>query len=675
MFERRFVRCQPIVLPLAIIVSAFCFPPTSWADDPRRPPAIEAENVPPVPDSLTEQLRQYQSIRSAAFRGWAPSGRGMLIQTRFGQTAQLHRVDSPGGRREQLTFFDEPVDGRFVPGSDDGDLLITMSRGGDENDQIYLLDGSTRALTRLTDGKSRNLLGPVSKDGSRAVIASNQRNGRDTDLYVVPLNPPGEMRLVLQTDGEYWIPEDLSPDGRRLLMKRYVSINESYPALLDLESGEKTDVPIPGGGPSAYGEMKFSADGRSAYLSTDAAGEFRELAQVDLESFEYDWLTRGTPHDVESIAINPNSPAEVAGAFTFNRHGYSGLGVILDGEENEVKLFDELPGDPWEPRRQHGELYSRLEFSPDGRYLGLTVESSTMPGDAYSWFIAHENPRQIAVRPWTFSETGGLDPEAFVAPELIKFETFDGRKVPTFYYRAAPDREPAPVVIDIHGGPESQSRPDFDALHQILVNRLGIAVLVPNVRGSAGYGKSYLRLDNAERREDSVRDIGALLDWIAERPELDADRVAVVGGSYGGYMVLGSLTNFPERIKAGIDIVGIASFTTFLQNTSPYRQDLRRAEYGDERDPAMQAVFERINPTANADKIRSALLVAHGRNDPRVPFSEAEQIVEKVRANGGKVWTVYAGNEGHGFRKKDNRDYLTAVMVMFLDEKLGTNAR
>jgi dipeptidyl aminopeptidase/acylaminoacyl peptidase len=244
--------------------------------------------------------------------------------------------------------------------------------------------------------------------------------------------------------------------------------------------------------------------------------------------------------------------------------------------------------------------------------------------------------------------------------------------VPAYYFRpanASPDH-PAAVLISIHGGPESQYRPFFSAITQFEVHEMQIAVIAPNVRGSAGYGKTYLKLDNAEKREDSVKDIGAILDWIAEQPELDASRVAVVGGSYGGFMVLSSLVHFPNRIKAGIDIVGIANFITFLERTSPYRQDLRRAEYGDERKSDMRAVFEKINPTAGADKIRSALLVAHGRNDPRVPFSEAEQIAEKVLAAGRPVWTVYADNEGHGFAKKDNRDYLTAVQVLFLKKFL-----
>jgi dipeptidyl aminopeptidase/acylaminoacyl peptidase len=310
-----------------------------------------------------------------------------------------------------------------------------------------------------------------------------------------------------------------------------------------------------------------------------------------------------------------------------------------------------------------------LDFSPDGSHLGFTLSRPDAPADAYSGRLADGRLQR-----WTFSETGGLNHELFVTPERVQFPSFDDRSIPAYIFRprSASSEKPAAVLVSIHGGPESQYRPDFSPLVQYYVNELGLAVVHPNVRGSAGYGKTYLKLDNAEKREDSVKDIGALLDWIGQQPDLDAKRVAVIGGSYGGFMVLSTLTHYPDRIRAGIDIVGIANFITFLERTSPYRQDLRRAEYGDERDPQMRSVFERINPTAQVDRIRSSLLVVHGRNDPRVPFSEAEQIADKVRAAGGRmVWTVYADNEGHGFAKKDNRDYLSGVQALFLEQSLS----
>ncbi|HET6882198.1 MAG TPA: alpha/beta fold hydrolase [Pirellulales bacterium] len=632
---------------LWLVPSVFC----AEQNDPFRPPAIATQDVPVVPRELIERLRQYQDMREASFAGWSPDGDGMLIRTRFGNATQLHRVYMPGGRREQITFFEEPAAGRFVPSSRDGAVLATLSQGGSENDQIYLVDRVAYSVSLLTDGTSRNLLGPVRHNGEQMIVHSTRRNGRDTDLYVADVREPHSESLLMQTDGEYWTASDWSLDGKRLLLSRYVSINEGYPALFEMADKKRTPLPLPGEGPAAVGRMAFRPDGKTAYITTDARGEFLEVGRLDLKTLKYDWPAGDLHWDVNDLEVDPTSGRV---AIAVNADGASKL-YLLDG--NDLRALDLPLG-----------IAANLEFSPDGKQLGLTLARPDAPADAYSLRLDDDE----LVR-WTFSETGGLDPAGFVKPEQIQVKSFDGRQIPAYYFRpaAASREQPAAVLISIHGGPESQYRPFFSPITQFEVKEMGIAVIAPNVRGSAGYGKTYLKLDNAERREDSVKDIGALLDWVAQQPELDASRVGVVGGSYGGFMVLSSLVHYPERIKAGIDIVGIANFLTFLERTSPYRQDLRRAEYGDERKAEMRAVFERINPTAGADKIRSALLVAHGRNDPRVPFFEAEQIADKVRAAGQPVWTVYADNEGHGFAKKDNRDYLTAVQVLFLKQFLA----
>ncbi|HUG71518.1 MAG TPA: S9 family peptidase [Pirellulaceae bacterium] len=619
--------------------------------DPRRPTAITTEEVPVVPAEIFERLNQYSNIRGADFQGWAPDGSGILISTRFANASQLHRVYTPGGRREQVTFFEEPVRGGFIPRADDGSLLLSMSVGGNENYQVYLFDRTSFTTELLTDGESRNSLGAIRDDGKQMVISSNQRNGRDTDLYIADPRKPDSMELIFETDGEFWYAADWSHDARTLLLGRYVSINESYFALLDVATRKRTDLMLPDGKTAAIGNLRFSPDGKSIYITTDARGEFNGLARYDISTQEYHWLTEDIEWDVSDLEVHPES-GQVA--FAVNEDGASRLYL--------------LEGDTARPLPLPLGIISSIEFSPDGKHLGFTLSRPDAPSDTYSLSLADEQLTR-----WTFSEVGGLNPETFTAPQRVQFKSFDDRTIPAYYYkpRDASPANKAPVVVSIHGGPESQYRPYFSGASQYYVNDLGFAVIAPNVRGSAGYGKTYLKLDNAELREDSVKDIGALLDWIAQQPELDKSRVAVIGGSYGGYMVLASLIHYGDRLKAGIDIVGIASFTTFLENTAAYRQDLRRAEYGDETDPRMRAVFDRINPTSNADKIRSALLVAHGVNDPRVPFTEAQQIAEKVRSQGRPVWTVYAENEGHGFGKKDNADYLRAVQVMFLKQHLA----
>ena len=626
--------------------------------DPLRPAAISAEEVPAVPPALSKRLQQYQSLRAAAFAGWDPAGKGILIRTRFGNSPQLHRVYQPEGRREQITFFDEPVAGQFIPKTTDEAMLLSMSSGGSENNQVYLLDRHRFETKLITDGKSRNNLGAIHPDGTKMIIGSNMRNGRDTDLYIADCRAGG-LEMLMQVEKEFWSAVDWSRDGKFLLLERYVSANESYIALFDIANKKRIDLPLPGKEKGAFGPLAFTPDGKSILLGLDTEGEFRQLARLDIESGKYTWLAQDIEWDVTDIEVDNG-----LGNFVFS--------VNADGASRVFLMRSNL--DISKPGYKRAELdlplgiVSGLEFSPDGESLGMTISRPDAPSDAYSYELATKKLTR-----WTVSEVGGLNPATFIKPTAIRFPSFDNRQIPAWYYKprnASADKKAA-VVINIHGGPEGQSQPFFTGGTQFYLNEMGVAVILPNVRGSSGYGKTYLKLDNAEKREDSVRDIGALLDWIKQQPELDADRVAVTGGSYGGYMVLASLVHFGDRIRAGIDNVGIANFNTFLQTTAAYRQDLRRAEYGDERDPAMKAVFDKISPANHAEKIQSALLVAHGKNDPRVPFSEAQQIAEKVRGKGKSVWTVYADNEGHGFGKKDNADYLRSVEVLFLKQHLN----
>jgi dipeptidyl aminopeptidase/acylaminoacyl peptidase len=646
------------LLSLAVLAAAAnfnLFAQDATPVDPHRPAAIETTGVPAVPDALLKQLERYENVRGAAFAGWSPEGKGMLIRTRFANSPQLHRVYEPGGRREQITFFEEPVSGGFIPRAKDGSLLLSMSTGGNEYYQVYWYDVANYRTQLLTDGKSRYSIGPANRDGSRVILSSNERNGRDTDLYVANPREPGARELILPTEGEYWYAADWSHDDKTLLIGRYVSANESHFALLDVKSREKTDLPLPNDEPAAISALAFSPDAKHIYIATDSGAEFRRLAVFDIATKKYQWLTADLEGDVTELDVDDTTGSVAA--------------VISEDGASRLFLFS---GDsPAQLERREIKLplgiISSLAFSPDGQRLGFTFARPDAPVDALSIAVAGGELTQ-----WSYSELGGLDPRGFVVPERIRFSSFDGREIPAYYYRpkSASKEQPAAVLIVIHGGPESQFQPYFSGALQFYVNELGLAVIAPNVRGSSGYGKTYLKLDNAERREDSVKDIGALLDWIAKQPELDSRRVAVSGGSYGGYMTLASLVHYGERLQAGIDNVGIANFITFLEQTAPYRQDLRRVEYGDERDPKMRKKLIEISPLTRAAEIKSALLVIHGKNDPRVPFGEAQQIADKVRAAGRPVWTVYAENEGHGFGKKDNADYARAVQVMFLSDFL-----
>jgi dipeptidyl aminopeptidase/acylaminoacyl peptidase len=667
--SRRTIRALSLS-PLAVVL-AFCSPvfaQATPADIKREEVGTRiSENIPTIPQELVDRLNRYQNTRGAGVAGWTRDG-CLLISTRFAETAQAHRVCQPLGMREQLTFYSEPVASLSPAPSasaQDG-FVFSKDKGGDEFSQLYWFDSRSRQITLLTDGggaqkgRTQNS-GPVfSRDGALLAYRSTARNGTDTDIWVRDLRS-GQARPVV-TAGGTWSAQDFSPDGKKLLVVRGVSVAESYPGEVDLQTGALTMFPVDGG-KAAFGGFAYSGDGKSVYYISDepvkgVAQEFRTLRHHDPASGALTVLSAKIPWDVEGFSMSEDGKRL---AYATNEDGISKLRVLSLPDHRELPL-PELPVG----------VFGAGAFSADGKRLALTINSATSPSDVHVIDLEAKT-----LTPWTRSEVGGLDASKFVAPSLIRYPTFDSvggkrRTIPAFYYKPAnvPAGRKLPVVINIHGGPEAQSLPTFNPTAQFMANELGVAMLVPNVRGSSGYGKTYLSLDNAEKREDSVKDIGALLDWIAKQPELDASRVGVIGGSYGGYMVLASLVHYSDRIRAGVDVVGISHFGTFLKNTESYRRDLRRVEYGDERDPKMAAVFEKISPLNNADKIKAKLFVAQGKNDPRVPYTEAEQIVKAVRANGQPVWFLMYTDEGHGFRKKSNNDYFNAATILFWQQNL-----
>jgi len=615
--------------------------------------SLVLENLPAIPGEITERLEQYQNTRAASFGSWLHDG-SMLISTRFADTNQVHRVRKPLGGRQQLTFFQEPVNSASVsPDPALRGFIYGRDSGGNEFFQLYWFDLDSGESRLLTDGRSRNT-GPVwSNAGDRFAYASTRRDGRNYDIYIAaPGGNHDTHRLALEGQG-LWVPLDWSPDDSRLMVINYRSITDAEVHIVDLESGtvqqlNPQDEPV---GYAGAAGGAFDRTGKGVYLVHDHGSEFKQLHHYDLSTGRSKPLSAHIPWDVTSFTM-PRDRKTLA--FVINAGGMDEL-HLLDLERERALPAPELPVG----------LIGGLGFSPDGSALALVLNTPQSPSDVHVYGLG----RRELVR-WTQSEVGGLDTARFPVPDLVSFESFDGLEVPAWVYRPA-TAGPHPVIVQIHGGPESQSRPAFNSLYAYWVNELGAAVVSPNVRGSAGYGKSYLQLDNGMLRENSVRDIGALLDWIAAQPDLDQERVIVYGGSYGGYMVLASLVHYDARLLGGVSIVGISNFVTFLENTEAYRRDLRRAEYGDERDPAMRALLENISPLNNAAKISSPLFVAQGFNDPRVPYTESEQIVREVRGRGGEVWYLLAMDEGHGFAKKPNRDYFQAATVMFLRELFG----
>lgn len=619
------------------------------------------DGIPPLSPAVVASFDRWDNTRAASFRDFLPDG-SILVTTRFGEVEQVHRLRIPQGAREQLTFADEPVSLVVAnPANSPGSFIFGRDVGGNENTQFHLYQLATPGGRLLTDGRSRHGAPLWSRDGRQLVFHANLRDAARQDIYSLNVEGNEPPQLLVASSGQTWQPLDWSPDGRTLLLLDYVSVTEAYLYTFEIPTRTLTRIPLPTGKQktTGIGTARYAADGRGFWLVADLGHEFRQLHYVDLST--------GTPlvraplsryeGDVEDLEV---SAAGRYLAYVVNLEGYSRLVVRDLGAAADVVPTD-LPNG----------IVSNLKFDASGTRLGLSVSTARAPRDV--WIF---EPGESRSTRWTSSELGDIDPTRLVDAELIRYPTWDrvgreARKIPAFAYlptqSVAARNGRVPVVIDIHGGPEAQSRPGFSPFTQYLVNELGYAVIQPNVRGSTGYGRSYTQLDNGRLREDAVRDIGALLVWIAANPQLDAERVVVMGGSYGGYMTLASLIMYGDRLRGGIDVVGISNFVTFLTNTSGYRRDLRRAEYGDERDPAMRAFLQRISPLNRANLIRKPLLVVQGQNDPRVPASESEQLVARVRGSGGEVWYLVALDEGHGFRKRVNRNFYLKTVATFLE--------
>lgn len=619
------------------------------------------EDVPPIPDDIVEDLNRFQNVRSASFLAFTEDGDGIYVSTRFGDVEQVHRVAMPGGARQQLTFFDEPV-GSVQRRPHSPELTFTRDAGGNEMSQVFRLDPADGSTTMLTDGESRNGAVVWSRDGSRFAWQSTRRNGASNDVWMMDAGEPSSAEMVLEApDGTWWAPAEFSANGSKLLIVNYVSIADSRVHVLDLDSGRLERVAGGGEEPTTNYPLAFGDGEDGAWVVTNAGGEFDRLAwQPFAAGAGAEIVTADIPWDVDRGAISHDRRRL---AFVTNENGRSVL-YLMDTRTRDYRRVDSIPT---------GQVYG-VAFSPDDSKLGLTLNTAQSPSDSYVLELGRRLLAYGELIRWTVSEVGGLDTSRFRTPELVHYPTFDHvdgepRQIPAWVYRPAGDG-PHPVVVSIHGGPEGQARPYFRSTYQMWLAKLGVAVVVPNVRGSSGYGKSYLALDNGMKREDSVRDIGALLDWIDAEPDLDGSRVAVYGGSYGGYMVLASAVHYSDRLKAAVDVVGISNFVTFLENTEDYRRDLRRAEYGDERDPEMRAFLERASPLNNVGKIDVPMLIVQGENDPRVPVTESEQMVAALREQGQPVWYMNALNEGHGYKKKENRDVYQQAVVLFLAEQL-----
>ncbi|MGZ5033175.1 MAG: S9 family peptidase [Usitatibacter sp.] len=623
------------------------------------PPSLVIDGVPPITEDMARKLRPYGEFQVHGLLSWHPERREMLVRRRLDATNQVFLVGAPGIKPVPITDFPEAVTSASYQPTHGEYFVFAQGEGGNEVFRLHRFDLETRQVTPLSPEGERASGFAWNRAGDRIVYAAQaiDRNNPDrrarTAVHIVdPLKPQSD-RIVAKFDGGRWTSFRFSEDGKRVVFIEYISANESHLWVMDVASGKRRRVTRPGkGGTVSYADPYFSRDGRGLFATSDRGSEFRRLAYIAIAGGRERVLTGHIDHDVDNLEISFDANRI---AFITNERGSHVLRFI------DLKTLKEQPRPPLFDGQIGG-----LEWRRNSDEIGFHISSARAAGDVFSYDV-----KANRLTRWTNGNNPQLNTSEFSEPMLIKWKSFDGREIAGFLYRPpARFAGKRPVMINIHGGPESQARAGFIGRYNYLVGELGIAMIFPNVRGSAGFGKTFLKLDDGVKREDAVKDIGALLDWIREHPELDADRVGIMGGSYGGYMTLASAVHFADRIAGAQCSVGISNFVTFLEATESYRRDARRAEYGDERDPRMRSFLESISPLNQADRIAKPLFVVQGYNDPRVPHTEAEQIVATLKKQGTPVWFMMAKDEGHGFAKKPNADYLFYATVEFARQTL-----
>ncbi len=611
------------------------------------------QNIAEIPKTLATQVKKYSEARAASLAEIHPTKDEIIITTRFGSTAQLHRVSQPMGMRTQITFFDEPVSSVSYEPLKGEYLIYSKDIGGNEFGQLYKLDLKTLQSTLLTDG-GRSQNGGITwrKDGKGFYYSSTKRNGGDRDVYYMDPNDPKSDKLILQVKGGGWGIHDISNDGKKLLIGEYVSANESHIWLLETASGklsEVTDRKLTG---IIQSGASFSDKEDEIWFLTDKDNEFECLSTMNLITKKVTFHTSKIPWNVENYNLSEDKKSIF---FIANEAGLNKM-YLMNTKDKSFVAVKNLPIG----------LIGGANFTKDNQSIFFTQSTAQSASDVYKLTV-----KTGIIQRWTESELGEMQQSDMALPKFIEWKSFDNMKISGFYYPAAAKfTGKRPVLINIHGGPEGQSMASFLGSNNYYTNEMGVSIIFPNVRGSSGFGKTFIAKDNGFLREDSVKDIGALLDWIAQQPELDKDKIMIMGGSYGGYMTLATAFHYADRIKCSVDIVGISNFNTFLKNTEEYRRDLRRVEYGDERIPEMAAFFEKIAPLNNIDKIKKPLFIIQGTNDPRVPVTEATQMRDKLKANGNIVWYLEAKDEGHGFKKKANVDFQRLAAIRFMQEYL-----
>jgi len=618
-----------------------------------QPPSITAQNVPRISWKWVWRsvgmVKQFQA--SASFAAWYPSKRQMLIY----KANRIHRIARAGAEPEVLKALPQNASMiKFNPNSDKPYFVFSLDEGGSELYRLYRYDLPGNTYQPLTQQAARTYGLRFTVNGDKIAYTSARRNGSDFDIYLVNPDDPESEEMIYQANGAFH-PVDWSPGAEKMLVYEYLSMTNGKLHLFDWKHHEMRRL-LPAWGDSVSFETAFwSRDGNHIHFISDHGAEFSRIHRYNVATGEVTALTSDIPWDINDFALSPDETHMV---MLVNREGIPQLQVI----DLRTRRFRHVAEQP-------DGYITNLNFHLQRNEVAFNVTAPSGITSVYSYDLQAEE-----LVKWTNPnvEENALLP----ATEVIHYPTFDSldgkpRMISAFLMRA-PDtfKGPRPVLIDIHGGPAAQASPILNPGYQ-MVWRLGITAIVPNVRGSTGYGKTFAALDNGKLRENAVRDIGALLDWIEKQPDLDASRVGITGGSYGGYMALASLVHYSSRVRCGMDMFGISNFITFLEaSKESHFPEVQRAEYGDERDPEMRAFLESISPLHHADKITVPLIIYQGRNDVRVKVKESRQMVEQIRAHGGKVLYIEAADEGHSLSQPLNQLYVGAAGLQILEDYL-----
>lgn len=631
------------------------------------PTGLRTEGVPPL-SVRSDALLAHQDPVASTFVAWHPTRLEMLVLSNAGEVRQLHRLRQAMGRPQALTEGPNPVANAAYEPSTGQYIVFTRDQQGDEAYQLFRLDPENRRTEALSERGRRVGDFTLSTDGRWLAYTSMSVDGHEpgsdpggrganTELRIINPMEAGSQRVLLRTERERIASLHFTPDHRFLLFSRTEGLAGQSTWRVELSSGRASRWPVSHDDdddvPSPEAEHRQEQPDRWVWSSVQGPDHL-QLQHFNLNTGERRRHELGQPFDVEAVAAPRTAEHMVAV-------------VVNQGGVSRLRMFDHHRGVFLAPLNFDlpAGVISQLQWHPQQNLLAFTLNSARSPGEVVVF-----NPAERKFIHWTGRGNRSAAGSA-IEPRSVRWSSFDGREIQGFYYPAAASfTGKRPVIINIHGGPTAQSRPSYIGRAALFPTQLGVALIYPNVRGSSGFGRSFQDLDNGRRREDAVKDLGALLDWIAQQPELDASRVMVQGSSYGGYLALAVATHYGERIAGTLTRVGISNLVSFLENTESYRRENRRVEYGDERLADMRQFQLNASPLTHASRIRKPLMVVHGMNDPRVPYSEAVQMVQAVRRNGTPVWFVTAEDEGHGFKKAANANYLFRAALEFTRQVL-----